>query len=104
MVKNISNTNKGSVASKCDVDTSTALREEEKNSPSSEDSEGTQSWVPSDDSRGKKIRAPLKQKTKLKKAEERIKAADKAERHRQALHCEALGIDHVGAKLPSRSS
>ncbi|WP_168077939.1 rhodanese-related sulfurtransferase [Caulobacter sp. SSI4214] len=27
-----------------------------------------------------------------------------AERHRQALHCEALGIDHVGAKLPSRSS
>ena len=26
-----------------------------------------------------------------------------AERHRQALHCEALGIDHVGAKLPAKS-
>ena len=27
-----------------------------------------------------------------------------AERHRQAVHCEALGIDHVGAKLPVRPS
>lgn len=26
-----------------------------------------------------------------------------AERHRQAMHCEALGIDHVGATLPSKS-
>jgi UPF0176 protein len=26
-----------------------------------------------------------------------------AERHRQALHCEALGIDHVGATLPTRT-
>jgi len=26
-----------------------------------------------------------------------------AERHRQALHCEALGLDHVGAKLPART-
>ena len=27
-----------------------------------------------------------------------------AERHRQALHCEALGIDHIGATFPSRPS
>ena len=27
--------------------------------------------------------------------------AGAAERHRQALHCESLGIDHVGAKLPA---
>jgi len=27
-----------------------------------------------------------------------------AERHRQAQHCEALGIDHVGATFPSRPS
>jgi UPF0176 protein len=27
-----------------------------------------------------------------------------AERHRQARHCEALGIDHVGATFPSRPS
>lgn len=26
-----------------------------------------------------------------------------AERHRQALHCEALGVDHLGAKLPART-
>jgi len=26
-----------------------------------------------------------------------------AERHRQALHCEALGIDHVGATLPAKT-
>lgn len=26
-----------------------------------------------------------------------------AERHRQALHCEALGIDHVGAQLPTKT-
>ena len=26
-----------------------------------------------------------------------------AERHRQALHCEALGIDHVGAQLPAKT-
>lgn len=26
-----------------------------------------------------------------------------AERHRQALHCEALGIDHVGARLPAKT-
>lgn len=25
-----------------------------------------------------------------------------AERHRQALHCEALGIDHVGARFPAK--
>lgn len=25
-----------------------------------------------------------------------------AERHRQALHCEALGVDHVGATIPAR--
>jgi len=27
-----------------------------------------------------------------------------AERHRQALHCEALGIDHLGAAFPARPS
>jgi UPF0176 protein len=27
-----------------------------------------------------------------------------AERHRQALHCEALGIDHVGATFPAKPS
>ncbi|WP_297506419.1 rhodanese-related sulfurtransferase [uncultured Caulobacter sp.] len=26
-----------------------------------------------------------------------------AERHRQALHCQALGIDHVGARLPAKT-
>lgn len=30
--------------------------------------------------------------------------ASAAERHRQALHCEALGIDHVGATFPAKPS
>ena len=25
-----------------------------------------------------------------------------AERHRQVLHCEALGVEHVGATLPTK--